>query len=408
MSRPVSEKLFIMIAFLLAVLTAPFLLFVYFGARELPGSIISQVALAPEALEAIRGFADNILIGSAFIALVCLVLAFFAAGAISRQILHPLREVIRGLRLIMEGEAGVNIALTGSRELDELEKVFNIVSRHVAGLNEQMGLKTKYLEAMIDPVWVVDPFGVITDVNPAFTQTFGFGADEAVGSDMLDFLDERTRQMVRQRYLSSTAEEFTDLEGSFISKNDGLVPVLISSSNLAQDGLVINRIGIIKDFRTEEELMQALRSEKEHTDLLMDSIEDMMVVVDRDYKITRANRATRVLYGEDPVGQSCYRIFTDKSDRCYMLGEDCPARNTFESDRPHSVTRVRNLPGGKEGYFDIQAFPVEDGQGEVSSVLLSLRDVSDRVDFEREIGQKNRELEALNSISKVLSRSLRS
>ncbi len=397
-----------MIAALLAVLTAPFVLFVYFGARELSGRISSLTLVPPEALEVIEGFAANVLIGSAVMIVACLALALLASSTISRQLLSPIREVIRGLAALRGGDNSIRVAITGDKELRELENAFNLTARAVGEMDEQLGRKAQYLEVMIDPVWVVDTSGAITDINPAFTRTFGYSDAEAVGSDMLDFLDEGTRKSVRLRYLNSATEDFAGLEGFFISKQDGRVPVLLSSSNLYQDGVAINRVGIIKDFRSEQELIDALRAEKEHTDLLMDAIEDQLVVIDRNYNILRANRATRVLHGLDPIGRTCHEVLIGSAERCFLHGVECPARDTFESGKPHSITRALDRPGGKEGHYDIHAFPVPDSSGDVTSVLLSFRDISERMAFEGEIEHKNRELEVLNTISKVLSRSLRS
>ena len=132
--------LFIMIAIMLVVLTAPFLLFVYFGARELPRSIMSHEALSPETLEVIKIFSDNILIGSGLIILICIIFAFFASVAISRQMLTPLKEIARGLNMIGKGAEGVNISLTGSRELNELEEVFNKASNNISLLSKDLSI----------------------------------------------------------------------------------------------------------------------------------------------------------------------------------------------------------------------------------------------------------------------------
>ena len=379
----------------------------YFGVRELPGRIGTHAPVSPEVLEVLEGFASSVLMGSAFIVLACLVLALFASGTISRRLLTPVQEIIRGLNALRAGDKSIRIAISGDRELRELQDAFNQTAKAVGHLGAQLGRKAQYLEAMTDPVWVVDTSGLITDINPAFTGVFGYEPGEAIGSDMFDFLDEETREVVRNRFMNSTEEEFTDLEGYIISKHSGLVPVLISSSNLYHDGLATSRVGIIKDFRNEQDLIMALQEEKEHTDLLMDAIEDQLVVIDRDFRILRANRATRVLYGESPIGQTCHKVLTGYDERCFLHGMECPARDTFESGKPHSTTRSINRSGQKTGHYDIHAFPVPDSSGEITSVLLSFRDISERMDFEQEIEHKNRELEALNTISKVLSRSLR-
>jgi PAS domain S-box-containing protein len=408
MASRLSQKLFFALAAMVFALVAPFVLFVYFGARDLAVHLDRVENISTKGKALLDGFAGTVLEGAAAIFIVALVVAYFASGAATRQILIPIREMMRGLKALGEGDRAVRLSISREDELGKLVEEFNRTAKAVGQMDERLGRSAQYLEAMIDPVWVTDQTGRITEVNPAFTEQFGYTPDEAVGSNLFDFLEDNTEQAVRRRLLRTSDEEFTDLEGMFISKRGGLTPVLLSSSNLTEEGIITGRVGIIKDFRGERDLIEALQAEKERTDMLMDSLSDIIVLVDREYRIIRANRAARLFHGEDPSGMLCHEALVCKDEKCFFLGMDCPAREAFNNGTPQSVTLRTSRPDGTAPYLDIQAFPVTDSEGEISSVLLSLRDVSDRMAFEEKIEQKNRELEALNTISKVLSRSLRS
>jgi PAS domain-containing protein len=63
------------------------------------------------------------------------------------------------------------------------------------------------------------------------------------------------------------------------------------------EGEVVGKVGIITDFRSQLALREAISEEKEKADAIMDSIMDPLVVIDRDFKIVKANLAARVSVG---------------------------------------------------------------------------------------------------------------
>jgi PAS domain S-box-containing protein len=191
-----------------------------------------------------------------------------------------------------------------------------------------------------------------------------------------------------------------------IAKDGDIIPVLVSGSPIIEKGEVVAKVGVIKDFRREKALRDSIREEKDYTETIMESMAEDMVVVDRDYRIVKANMQARVSAGRDIRGELCHEAFHRTGEKCFFLGVDCPVRMVFETGRPFR-TLHEHMEDGRAVFREIIAYPIKSPSGEVRLAVEILRDVTERKRFEDEIERKNRELTALNGISRVLSQSLK-
>lgn len=169
-----------------------------------------------------------------------------------------------------------------------------------------------------------------------------------------------------------------------------------------------------------EELERRNRDIKDAKDFLetvMDSIEDEIVIINRDMKVVKANRAAMRKYHDsdllpaeasfddkDIKDRTCHRIFHKKGQRCDI--EDCPAMTVFQTGRTHKTIHTHTDDRGNKSSYEIVASPVFDHQGDVVYTIEVLRDITDRMRYEEELNRKNKELTVLNSIAGILSRAL--
>jgi C4-dicarboxylate-specific signal transduction histidine kinase len=112
------------------------------------------------------------------------------------------------------------------------------------------------------------------------------------------------------------------------------------------------------------ERTRELQESREFLELLLDSIDQRVVVVDREYKIIKANAAAVRMHGHGLVGERCFRVFE-------ALGEppeDYPARHTFETGQVASAERSQKTVRGREAVY-VETYPVFDAEGGVESVV---------------------------------------
>lgn len=112
------------------------------------------------------------------------------------------------------------------------------------------------------------------------------------------------------------------------------------------------------------ERTRELRESREFSELLLNSIDHRVIVVDRSYRIVKANAAAVRLYGPGLIGTPCYQAFEGRTEPC----EECAASRTFATGRTASEERSQQTGDGREA-VGIETYPVFGADGRVESVI---------------------------------------
>lgn len=136
---------------------------------------------------------------------------------------------------------------------------------------------------------------------------------------------------------------------------------------------------------------------KEFLHVIFDSIRDPFSIVDRDFKIIKANAAyarMRHLPLKNLIGKRCHEILQNRETVC----EECVVEKTFRSSDPCAKEKLMALPDGLNLWLEIYTYPIFDEEGRVSHVIEYTRDITDRKKAEEE---KKRLIEKLEVLSKT-------
>jgi len=388
------------------ILIVPYSLITYSNSAKMIKNIEKIQPLTTEQHSVHDKYVDELAENLISISFYVFVIAFILSLFFSRRILIPIRRLHGAAKSIKEGNLDVKIEVSAGEELAEVTKAFNEMVSTLRQKTSELMRKDLYVSMMKDPIWVADEDNIIVDINPAFKELFGYERDEVVGSSIFDFLDEESDRIVRDQLRERGKGGRSTYEVSIISKGDGLIPVLISGAPLVEGGEIVGKIGIIKDFRAEKALRDALRDETDFTEAIMQSMTDALLVIDKDYRIVKANVAAVANIGRDIVGEYCYEALHSRAERCYLHGEVCPSMSVFENGKSYKTIH-NHMMGGINVIHEVNAYPVKDRHGEIKYAVEVLRDITESKKLDDEISQKNKELTVLNSISKILSQSLR-
>ncbi len=149
-----------------------------------------------------------------------------------------------------------------------------------------------------------------------------------------------------------------------------------------------------------------------HLRTIINSLQDELLVVDKQYRIIETNEALLSRYGkvrEEVIGHSCGEIPYDVTGRCLIPFEKCPLRTVLETGKAARLThaQVDSSEDGKGTRFvDIVASPIISGDGTTTGVTVLMRDITHSKELELGVAKAQETLSALNTIANVVTKSL--
>lgn len=124
--------------------------------------------------------------------------------------------------------------------------------------------------------------------------------------------------------------------------------------------------------------------------LYFDAMPCYLTVQDRDFKVIAANKRFREHFG-DYEGRYCYQVYKQRSERC----EVCPVAQTFQDGQGHrSEERVMCLDG-REVSVLVEATPIHDKTGQITSVIEMSTDITEIKSLERQLRRSQRRYQLL-------------
>ena len=142
---------------------------------------------------------------------------------------------------------------------------------------------------------------------------------------------------------------------------------------------------------------EAIRRSRAFLQTVIDAIPETMLVIGRDYSISLANRAAREMAGGiDPVAcLACHQLSHKRSLPCEGRNDRCPLREVIATKAPVTVTHTHYDSEGNEVFVEVTAAPVFNDDGEVTHIIESCRDVTERKRAEAALEQDRNLLRAL-------------
>ncbi|MDO8137686.1 MAG: HD domain-containing phosphohydrolase [Candidatus Brocadiales bacterium] len=143
-----------------------------------------------------------------------------------------------------------------------------------------------------------------------------------------------------------------------VKRRDEIGTLAISFNSMMQE--------LRASYEKREELFSAVERSKKEWEQTFDSIEDMVVVLDRDLRISRANMATLRYAGLDfneIIGKTHYEVFP------FCKGPKCPVTGCNKSLKPVDAEIEDNRTGN---IFLASAFPLIGPEGEHQRTVINI------------------------------------
>jgi len=144
---------------------------------------------------------------------------------------------------------------------------------------------------------------------------------------------------------------------------------------------VIRAYGVVSDITERKLLSERLRIAADEWQTTFDSINDLVLILDREYRIVRVNAATVRFLGlplERIVRSVCSPLM--HGTPCTIDG--CPGQKTFQTNLPANL-ELFHADSGK--WLLVSTYPIRDAAGTVIGAVEVARDISERKQTEAEL-----------------------
>lgn len=244
------------------------------------------------------------------------------------------------------------------------------------------------LNTIPQSVFWKDLNGQYLDCNAPFARTAGLATpDDIVGKTDFDLpwprhdaeayrTDDRAVIAANQPRLHSI-EPLHNADGSRIIVDISKIPLV--DANNAPYGLV----GIFEDITERRQAEEKLKKAAEEWRTTFNSTTDLFLLIDKDYRITKANKAAATFLQlplNEIIGHFCYELMHATT---YPLPE-CPLSKLQGSMKHEDAELYLNE---KNIWVQVTVDPVLDEKGELLEVVHVVRDITERKKLEAQLHQ---------------------
>jgi len=262
-----------------------------------------------------------------------------------------------------------------NKELEVFSKSLKQASQYARSL----------IEASTDPLVTISPEGKITDVNEALVKVTGMSRSKLIGTDFSDYFTEPEK--AREGYKKVFEKSFVaDYPLTIRHKNGKLTDVLYNSSVYKDDkGKVLGVFAAARDVTAQKLLSKYSLS-------LIEASRDPLVTISTAGKITDMNQATAKITGltrKELTGTDFFDYFTEPQ-KAREVYQEVFAKGSV-ADSPLTLRH-------KEGKLTDVLFNgsvYKDDRGNVLGVVIVARDVTAQKKLERDVAEREKELERL-------------
>jgi two-component system cell cycle sensor histidine kinase/response regulator CckA len=259
------------------------------------------------------------------------------------------------------------------------------------GLRESEEKYRHLFELESDAIFLIDnEMGRILEVNAAASALYGYSREELLQKKNTDLSAEPDQTT------KATLEGWTWVPVRFHCKKDGTIfPVEITASHFTWRGRSVH-VAAIRDITERLRAEQALRESELQYRTTLDSMGDVIHVVDTDLRFTLVNTAFKQWTKEsgletEVIGRTLFGIFPFLPDR---IRDEY--HQVFNSGKT-LITEESTQLSGMEFISETRKIPIFEG-GRVTRVVTVIRDITERVRLEEQLRQAQK-MEAIGRLT---------
>jgi PAS domain S-box-containing protein len=283
----------------------------------------------------------------------------------------------------------VYLAEYNKRLIHKLEKKMLDLENASKRLRESEYKYRELIDNANDAVIVIEPTGYLGFVNPKFCETTGYTMEEAKKLHFSNLVHPEDLAMVTENFRKRQAGEEVPRNYEFrvLTRSGETIYVDYNASLIEREGKTVGIQAIVRDVTERKRAEELLRNAEADWRNSFNSLEEVMLIIDRDYNIENINEIGLKLLGKskaEVIGQKCYQVISGADSP----GEDCPCRKSLETKKVESLDLYEERFGK---YYSIKSSPIFDDNGEIIKCVDLRRDITERKRTEEQIETSLRE-----------------
>jgi len=256
--------------------------------------------------------------------------------------------------------------------------------------------RRRILESITDAFVALDEDWTLTYVNAQAEALLERPRDELLGQHVWDEFPEAVGSTFQHKYETAVEEERTV---EFLEYYPPLDRWLEVKAFPFEGGLSV----YFDDVTDRVEAEAGLRRERDLTEAILDTSVAALIIVDADGTISFANERAGEILGAPTEGLQG-TPYTDTGTLADLDGntlpaEEWPFRRILRDEAPISGERyVFERPDGARRSLSVNGAPLFDPDGAIRQVVFSIADITDQVQYERELKAAKEEAEHANQL----------
>jgi PAS domain S-box-containing protein len=245
------------------------------------------------------------------------------------------------------------------------------------------------LRALIEasPLAIVeaDQDGLVTFWNQAAEDLYGWTAEEAIGQPVSFIPGEREGEPDELRARLLAGERLSGVETLRLRKDGSLVDVVVAAAPVHDSDGAVRFMAVSADISTRKRAEEALRRERDFISTLIDSTSCLVVVLDRDGRLVRYNRACEQLTGYSAEEMLDRRFWDQLIDPDEAPAIEAALERVWAGDFPADNENHWILRDGTRRLIAWSNTALLNDAGEVELIVASGVDITERKRVEEEL-----------------------
>lgn len=256
------------------------------------------------------------------------------------------------------------------RVLSKQREAQSEMQRHIAAI-----------EASMDGIALFNEKHEYLYTNDAYARITGFlSPRELTGKTFAAIYDERQLKWIEEVIFPALEREGSWRGELRAHRKDRTLFDQEASITRLSDG---SCVCVMRDITMRKGRQEALARSERFLSTIFDSIRDPFCIIDRAFRIVRANEAYGELKGkavDSLLEETCYRVLEGRESVC----EDCIIQRTLQAGDPCTTEKSINLKSGETVWLEIDTYPIFDASGMVTSVIEYTRNITERKKADQE------------------------